>query len=122
MQRFIITIEGPGFTDVQEAELRGPPEDGDLIVSLAESRTAQLVVKALVDVAQGTGAETIAVFASDQQTLEMLRELGVDYAQGHKVGQPRPIAEALSELEAQGLRSVETPIAQAASGTRKRAK
>ncbi len=96
--------------------------DGDLIVSLTESRTAQLVVKALVDVARGTGAETIAVFASDRQTLEMLRELGVDYAQGHKVGQPRPIAEALSELEAQGLRSVEPPIAQAASGTRKRAK
>ncbi len=30
--------------------------DGDLIVTLSESRTAQLVVKALVDVAKGTGA------------------------------------------------------------------
>src|SRR5207247_11196215 len=58
--------------------------DGDLIVSLSESRTAQLVVKALVDVARGTGAETIAVFASDRQTREMLRERGVDYPQGHK--------------------------------------
>src|SRR5207302_830084 len=83
--------------------------DGDLIVSLSESRTAQLVVKALVDVARGTGAETIAVFASDAETLEMLRQLGVGYAQGHKVGQPRPIAEALSEVETQGLRPVEAP-------------
>jgi PAS domain S-box-containing protein len=97
--------------------------DGDLIVSLAESRTAQLVVKALVDVARGTGADTIAVFASDDRTLELLRELGVGYAQGHKVGRPRPIAEALSELEAQGLRPVESPVAQvAASGTRNLAK
>ena len=97
--------------------------DGDLIVSLAESRTAQLVVKALVDVACGTGADTIAVFASDDRTLELLRELGVGYAQGHKVGRPRPIAEALSELEDQGLRPVEAPVAQVASGgTRNRAK
>ena len=96
--------------------------DGDLIVSLSESRTAQLVVKALVDVARGTGAETIAVFASDDETLEMLRQLGVGYAQGHKVGQPRPIAEALSEVETQGLRPVEAPVVQAAARTRKRAK
>jgi PAS domain S-box-containing protein len=97
--------------------------DGDLIVSLAESRTAQLVVKALVDVARGTGADTIAVFASDDRTLDLLRELGVGYAQGHKVGRPRPIADALSELEVQGLRPVEAPATQAAvGGTRNRAK
>ena len=97
--------------------------DGDLIVSLSESRTAQLVVKALVDVARGTGADTIAVFTSDDATLQLLRELGVGYAQGHRVGRPRPIAEALSEVESQGLRPVEAPVAQvAAGGTRKRAK
>jgi PAS domain S-box-containing protein len=81
--------------------------DGDLIVTLSESRTAQLVVKALVDVAKGTGAETIAVFASDDEALRMLRELGVGYAQGHKVGRPRPIADALSAVETPSLRAVE---------------
>jgi PAS domain S-box-containing protein len=97
--------------------------DGDLIVSLSESRTAQLVVKALVDVARGTGADTIAVFASDQATLKLLAELGVGYAQGHQVGRPRPIADALSEVETHGLRPVQAPVAQvAAGGTRKRAK
>jgi PAS domain S-box-containing protein len=89
--------------------------DGDLIVTLSESRTAQLVVKALVDVAKGTGAETIAVFASDDEALRMLRELGVGYAQGHKVGRPRPIADALSAVEAVPLRAVDD--AQAATGT-----
>jgi PAS domain S-box-containing protein len=81
--------------------------DGDLIVTLSESRTAQLVVKALVDVAKGTGAQTIAVFASDDEALRMLRQLGVGYAQGHKVGRPRAIADALSAVEAPGLRAVE---------------
>ncbi|HEX8065517.1 MAG TPA: EAL domain-containing protein [Thermoleophilaceae bacterium] len=96
--------------------------DGDLIVTLSESRTAQLVVKALVDVARGTGAETIAVFVSDDDTLERLGELGVGYAQGHKVGRPRPVADALSALESQGLRAVEAmPAAQPADATSKRA-
>ena len=91
--------------------------DGDLIVTLSESRTAQLVVKALVDVARGTGAQTIAVFASDDEALRMLKELGVGYAQGHKVGRPRPIADALSAVEAAPpLRAVDADQA-AASGT-----
>jgi len=98
--------------------------DGDLIVTLSESRTAQLVVRALVDVARGTGAETIAVFASDDETVQLLAELGVGFAQGHKVGRPRPIGEALSEVDAQGLRPVEAPddVQRAASSGRKRAK
>jgi PAS domain S-box-containing protein len=92
--------------------------DGELIMSLSESRTAQLVVKALVDVAKGTGAETIAVFASDDEALRILREIGVGYAQGHKIGRPRPIAEALSAVEAAPLRAVDADAAQAAaSGT-----
>ena len=90
--------------------------DGDLIVTLSESRTAQLVVKALVDLARGTGAQTIAVFVSDDEVLRMLHELGVGYAQGHKVGRPRPIADALSAVEAPGLRAVDG-AAQAAAGT-----
>ncbi|HEX8649177.1 MAG TPA: EAL domain-containing protein [Thermoleophilaceae bacterium] len=89
--------------------------DGDLIVTLTESRTAQLVVKALVDLAKGTGAQTIAVFASDDEALRMLKELGVGYAQGHKVGRPRPLADALSAVEAPALRAVDG--AQAAAGT-----
>jgi EAL domain-containing protein (putative c-di-GMP-specific phosphodiesterase class I)/uncharacterized coiled-coil DUF342 family protein len=67
--------------------------DGELVGSLTESRTSQLIVKALVEVAAGTGAKTVAVFVSDDATLELLREQGVDYAQGYRVGRPRPLAE-----------------------------
>jgi EAL domain-containing protein (putative c-di-GMP-specific phosphodiesterase class I) len=67
--------------------------DGELVGSLTESRTSQLIVKALVEVAAGTGAKTVAVFVSDDATLDLLREQGVDYAQGYKVGRPRPIAD-----------------------------
>jgi EAL domain-containing protein (putative c-di-GMP-specific phosphodiesterase class I) len=69
--------------------------DGELVASLAESRTSQLIVKALVDVAAGTGMKTIAVFVSDDETVQLLRQLGVGYAQGYAIGRPRPAGEAL---------------------------
>ena len=73
--------------------------DGELVSSLAESRTSQLIVKALVDVAAGTGMKTIAVFVSDEETVQLLRQLGVGFAQGYAVGRPRPVAEVLGAGE-----------------------
>jgi EAL domain-containing protein (putative c-di-GMP-specific phosphodiesterase class I) len=69
--------------------------DGDLVVTVTESRTGQLTVRSLVELAKGLGAETIAEYVSDDQTLEFLREAGVGYAQGYRIGRPRPIDEVL---------------------------
>jgi EAL domain-containing protein (putative c-di-GMP-specific phosphodiesterase class I) len=73
--------------------------DGDLIVTVTESRTGQLTIKSLVELAKGIGAETIAEYVSDDQTLEFLREQGVGYAQGYRIGRPRPIEEVLASPE-----------------------
>jgi EAL domain-containing protein (putative c-di-GMP-specific phosphodiesterase class I) len=64
--------------------------DGDFIRALPSSPTDQLVVRALVDVVAGMGRRTIAEFVGDAATLEMLRDYGVDYAQGYEVGRPAP--------------------------------
>lgn len=73
--------------------------DGDLVVTVIESRTGQLTIKSLVDLANGIGAETIAEYVSDDQTLEFLREQGVGYAQGYRIGRPRPLEEVLPAAE-----------------------
>jgi EAL domain-containing protein (putative c-di-GMP-specific phosphodiesterase class I) len=83
------------FRLVRELPLDYLKLDGELVGSLTESRTSQLIVKALVDVAAGTGMSTVAVFVSDEETLRLLRQLGVDYAQGYVVGRPRPLGEVL---------------------------
>jgi EAL domain-containing protein (putative c-di-GMP-specific phosphodiesterase class I) len=70
--------------------------DGDLVVTVTESRTGQLTIRSLVELAKGLGAETIAEYVSDDQTLEFLREAGVSYAQGYRIGRPRPIEEVLN--------------------------
>ncbi|HST56962.1 MAG TPA: EAL domain-containing protein [Solirubrobacteraceae bacterium] len=65
--------------------------DGDFIRNLTTSHEDQLVVRALVDVARGLGKRTVAEFVGDEDTMELLREYGVDYAQGYHVGHPAPL-------------------------------
>jgi EAL domain-containing protein (putative c-di-GMP-specific phosphodiesterase class I) len=64
--------------------------DGDFIRELPSSPSDQRLVTALVEVARGMGMQTVAEFVGDTPTVELLRELGVDYAQGFEIGRPRP--------------------------------
>jgi EAL domain-containing protein (putative c-di-GMP-specific phosphodiesterase class I) len=64
--------------------------DGHFVRSLPRSRNDQLVVKALVGLARGMGKETVAEFVGDRETVELLRQYGVDHAQGFAIGPPDP--------------------------------
>jgi EAL domain-containing protein (putative c-di-GMP-specific phosphodiesterase class I) len=68
--------------------------DGDFIRALPTSHKDQLVVRALVGVARGMGKQTIAEYVGDQPTMGLLRDYGVDYAQGFEVGRPCAQVEA----------------------------
>ena len=54
--------------------------------------TAVTLVKAIVSIAQGFGQQAIAERVEDVETLESLREYGVDLAQGFHLGRPQPLA------------------------------
>ena len=45
-----------------------------------------------MDIARGLGKRTIAEFVEDAETLELLRGMGVDFAQGYHVAKPAPLA------------------------------
>lgn len=60
--------------------------DGSFIRDLPRDSVNQQLVKAMVAVAQALGKETIAEFVSDAESLQLLREYGVDYAQGFHIG------------------------------------
>jgi EAL domain-containing protein (putative c-di-GMP-specific phosphodiesterase class I) len=66
--------------------------DGEFVRELPDSRTDQLIVSALVEVCEGLGIKTVAEFVGDQRTMDMVRELGVDFAQGYHLGRPEPIS------------------------------
>jgi diguanylate cyclase (GGDEF)-like protein/PAS domain S-box-containing protein len=72
--------------------------DGEFIKHLDANPTDRLVVRSLVQIAAGLGAQTIAEFVGDDAVVEHLRELAVDYGQGYHLGKPRPIEEILPAL------------------------
>jgi diguanylate cyclase (GGDEF)-like protein/PAS domain S-box-containing protein len=67
--------------------------DADFITGLVRSTVDQRIVTAIVEVARVLGIRTIAEFVTDAETMELLRTLRVDYAQGYFIGQPAPIAQ-----------------------------
>jgi EAL domain-containing protein (putative c-di-GMP-specific phosphodiesterase class I) len=66
--------------------------DGEFVRELPASHADQLIVRALVEVCGGLGIKTIAEFVTDQRTMDMVRDLGVDFAQGYHLGKPAPVA------------------------------
>jgi diguanylate cyclase (GGDEF)-like protein len=70
--------------------------DGEFVRDMPRSDADQLTVQAIVQIARGLGKTTIAEFVQDERTAEMLREYGVDMAQGFHFGRPVDIAEALA--------------------------
>ena len=65
--------------------------NGAFIRNLSRDRVDQHLVKAIVEVSRVLGKGTIAEFVSDGQTLNLLREFGVDFAQGYHICRPGDI-------------------------------
>ena len=65
--------------------------DGEFIHNLPRSDIDRHMVNAIVGIAQGLGIKTIAESVSDEETIQLLRQHGVDYAQGFHVGPPEPL-------------------------------
>lgn len=74
--------------------------DGGFIRDLPRNPVDQHLVRAMVEVAHGLGKRTIAEFVGDETTLRLLRDYGVDYAQGYFIGRPEPRARPPSGLAA----------------------
>lgn len=69
--------------------------DGEFISNLPGNEMDRRMVRSMVEMARGLGLKTIAEHVEDAETLELLRELRVDYAQGFHVGRPGPVGEVV---------------------------
>jgi diguanylate cyclase (GGDEF)-like protein/PAS domain S-box-containing protein len=65
--------------------------DGEYIRELPRSPADQLIVKAVAEIVHGFGAEVVAEFVGDQETVELLKGFGVAHGQGHFLGHPAPL-------------------------------
>ncbi|BAW81087.1 PAS/PAC sensor(s)-containing diguanylate cyclase/phosphodiesterase [Candidatus Nitrosoglobus terrae] len=62
--------------------------DGTFVRQLVENPQDRVLIKALSDIAKGLGKKSVAEFVESAEILALLREYGVDYAQGYYVGRP----------------------------------
>lgn len=65
--------------------------DGVFIRDLETNAIDALMVKSINQIGHVMGKKTIAEFVENTAILEVLREIGVDYAQGNALGVPAPL-------------------------------
>ncbi|MES2130288.1 MAG: EAL domain-containing protein [Pseudomonadota bacterium] len=65
--------------------------DGIFIRDIARNDVNRALVKAINEVGHVMGLQTVAEFVEDEPILDIVRSLGVDFAQGYAVGALRPL-------------------------------
>lgn len=63
--------------------------DGSLIADLAISDSHRKTVEAISLFAQKLGAKTVAEYVINEKTYDIIKEIGIDYAQGYYIGKPQ---------------------------------
>jgi len=69
--------------------------DGAFVRNIAHDNYDLEIVKAVVTLAHASRKLTVAEHVEDEETLWVLRKLGVDYAQGYFIAKPLPLSDAL---------------------------
>lgn len=94
--RFALDDFGTGYaalTYLKHLPLSYLKIDVDFVRDLLHNDRSRAVVSGVVALAGGFGLQTIAEGVEDEATLALLRELGVDLAQGFHLGRPAPSAQ-----------------------------
>jgi len=76
--------------------------DGGFVKEILRDKIDREMVRAINEVGHLTNKRTIAEFAENEEIITMLRNLGVDYAQGYGVAMPQRIERGPAERAASG--------------------
>jgi EAL domain-containing protein (putative c-di-GMP-specific phosphodiesterase class I) len=74
--------------------------DGKFVRDVLSSARSRALIRALVQIADEIGLETVAEFVETADVASSVRELGVQCAQGYFYGRPRPLSDTLRDLVA----------------------
>ena len=71
--------------------------DGSFVKGIVNDPIDREMVRSINEIGHLTGKKTIAEFAETAEIVAVLRNIGVDYAQGFGVGMPQSVRQGLSE-------------------------
>lgn len=100
--RFALDDFGTGYSSF--AYLKSLPVqyiklDGVFVRDILENPLSEAIVSAATQIAKVMGAATVGEHVENELVMGKLKALGVDYAQGFSIGEPRPLAEILSDID-----------------------
>ncbi|WP_373001171.1 EAL domain-containing protein [Sulfurimonas sp.] len=81
-------IENSNFSRLLEINLDFIKIDGVFIKNLKENARNRTITRAIVNLSKTLGIKTIAEFVEDEEIYNIIKECGIDYAQGYYVGKP----------------------------------
>jgi diguanylate cyclase (GGDEF)-like protein len=71
--------------------------DGSFIRNIVENKADQVMVKSITDIGHFMKKRLIAEYVENEEILQLLGEIGVDYAQGWGVGKPFPLSDLITQ-------------------------
>jgi diguanylate cyclase (GGDEF)-like protein len=97
--RFALDDFGAGlssFSYLRSLPLDYVKIDGSFVRDICRDETARVMVAAIHSVGKSMGLLTVAEYVEDQAIIDVLRAIGVDYAQGYGIGKPMPMNDFLA--------------------------
>jgi diguanylate cyclase (GGDEF)-like protein/PAS domain S-box-containing protein len=92
--RFVLDDFGSGlssFSYLRDLQIDYLKIDGEFVQNMLEDRVKRAMVESINQVGHALGIQTIAEWVENRPTLEVLKSLGVDYAQGYWLCRPQPL-------------------------------
>ena len=83
-------IENSNFSRLLEINLDFIKIDGIFIKDLKQNERNRTITRAIVNLAKTLNIQTVAEYVEDEEIYEIIKECGIDFAQGYHIGKPIP--------------------------------
>ena len=84
-------VECSNFAQTEFLPITTLKIDGSFIENIHKSKDSKIIVKTIQTFAKEKGLKLIAEFVCNQEVYNEIRELGIEYAQGHYLAAPEPL-------------------------------
>jgi EAL domain-containing protein (putative c-di-GMP-specific phosphodiesterase class I) len=82
-------IENSNFSRMLDIDLDFIKIDGMFIKDISKNPKYRMVAKAIVNLAKTMNIKTVAEYVENESVYNLVKECGIDYAQGFYVGKPK---------------------------------
>jgi diguanylate cyclase (GGDEF)-like protein len=99
--RFALDDFGTGtnsLTNLKALQISRVKIDGSFVRDIATDKRSQATVRSIVELAKGLSLDTVAEYVENEAIADVVRRMGVDFAQGYAFAKPEPLETVLSDL------------------------